>query len=77
LFPDYEGISFRSLNIVDKIQLLKAIQDLHVESTDEKFIAFKNEKEAENLESIVVVSYNREMTGTDTFCKIENRTIRI
>lgn len=49
VFPEYKDTTFTSLNIMDKIRILKRIQDLHMESDDEKFITFKNENQADNL----------------------------
>ncbi|GAA5809488.1 hypothetical protein MFLAVUS_002896 [Mucor flavus] len=48
LFPQY-STPFASLSILDKISLLKDIQDLHLRNLDDKFVSFKNEKSAEEM----------------------------
>lgn len=50
LFPQY-STPFASLSILDKISLLKDIQDLHLRNLDDKFVSFKNEKSAEEMVS--------------------------
>ncbi|KAI8068973.1 hypothetical protein BDF21DRAFT_454578 [Thamnidium elegans] len=48
LFPQY-STPFASLSVLDKISLLKDIQDLHLQNLDDKFVSFKNEKPAEEI----------------------------
>ncbi|KAI9354961.1 hypothetical protein BD770DRAFT_391799, partial [Pilaira anomala] len=48
LLPQHNN-PFISLSILDKISLLKDIQDLHLESTDETFVALKGEKSAKDM----------------------------
>lgn len=48
LLPQYTT-PFISLSILDKISLLKDIQDLHLESMDETFVALKGEKSAKDM----------------------------
>lgn len=50
LFPQY-STPFVSLSILDKISLLKDIQNLHLRNLDDKFVSFKNEKSAEEMVS--------------------------
>lgn len=52
LFPEQSESSFKNKTILEKIKILKDIQDLHMESADEKFIALKNEQLPDALVSI-------------------------
>lgn len=51
LLPRYGQTKFNDRHILEKIKILKGIQDLHMEGTDEKMNALKNENSPQDLVS--------------------------
>ncbi|CAO3657571.1 unnamed protein product [Mucor hiemalis] len=49
LLPHYGQTKFNDRHILEKIKILKGIQDLHMEGTDEKMNALKNENSPQDL----------------------------
>lgn len=48
LFPEF-GPKFQKLHVVDRIQLLKRIEEAHLENSSEDFLAWKNSMDVNEL----------------------------
>lgn len=51
LFPEF-GPKFQKLHIVDRIQLLKRIEEAHLENSSEDFLAWKNSMDVNELVTV-------------------------
>lgn len=59
LFPEF-GPEFQKLHVVDRIQLLKRIEEAHLENSSEDFLAWKNSMNVNELVMIDGQIYKKE-----------------